>query len=123
MRKAVAHLKAGTIPSPKEKNIRDARYYIQHCKLDKDGLLVHEKQVLLESKPRHLIVVPQTYLRALIIQLHTYCDVHTTEHQTDMLFGRMFWAMRTKDIIRDVINDCKLCLSTKSFPKQLLQFT
>ena len=122
MRKAVAHIKAGTVPTFKEKNIRDARYYIQHCKVDKDGLLVHEKQVLLEPKPRHLIVVPQAYLRALVLQLHTYCDVHTTEHQTDLLFGRMFWSIRSKDVIKDVVNECKLCLSTKSFPKQLLQY-
>ena len=67
MRKAVAHIKAGTVPMSKEKNIRDARYYIQHCKVDKDGLLVHEKQVLLEPKPRLLIVVPQAYLRALVL--------------------------------------------------------
>ena len=45
MRKAVAHIKAGTNPSPKEKDIRIARYYIQYCKVDKDGLLVQEKQV------------------------------------------------------------------------------
>ena len=55
MRKAVAHIKAGTVPSPKEKNIRDARYYIQHCKVDKDGLLVHEKQAVWQFE--HLILL------------------------------------------------------------------
>ena len=85
MRKAVAYIKAGTVPSAKEKGIRNARYYIQHCKIDKDGLLVHEKQVLLEPKPRHLIVVPQAYLRALILQLHTYCDVHTSKGPTEYI--------------------------------------
>ena len=43
MRKAVAHLKAGTVPSYKEKNIRTARYYIQHCEIDNEGLLVFKK--------------------------------------------------------------------------------
>ena len=76
----------------------------------------------MEPKPRLLIVVPQAYLRALILQLHAYCDVHTTEHQTELLFGRMFWAMHLKEMIKDVVTNCKLCLSTKSFPKQLLQY-
>ena len=122
MRKAAAHLKAGTIPSAKEKDIRAARYYIQYCKLSSDGLLIHEKQVKLEPKPRQLIVVPQTYLRALVLQLHTYCDIHTTELQTESLFLRMFWATNLKKAIHDVVSSCTLCLSTKSFPKQLLEF-
>ena len=57
MRKVVAHIKARTVPRSKEKSIRDACYYIQHCKVDKDGLFVHEKQVLLEPQARLLIVV------------------------------------------------------------------
>ena len=122
MRKAVAHIKAGTVPTPKEKNIRIARYYIQHCKVASDGLLVHEKQVPLEPKPRLLIVVPQSYLRALVLQLHSYCDTHTTELQTEALFGRMFWAIHLKEAVKDVVSTCKLCLSTKSFPKSLLEF-
>ena len=122
LRKAVAHIKAGTVPGPKEKDLRIARYYIQHCKVATDGLLIHEKQVPLESKPRLLIVVPQSFLRALVLQLHTYCDTHTTELQTEALFGRMFWAIHLKDVVKDVVTNCRLCLSTKPFPKTLLQF-
>ena len=122
MRKAVAHLKAGTVPSPKEKNLRMARYYIQHCRLASDGLLIHEKHVPLEVKPRLLIVVPQSYLKALLLQLHVYCDTHTTEMQTESLFNRMFWAIHTKQSIKDVISSCQTCLSTKLFPRSMLEF-
>ena len=122
MRKAVAHIKAGTKPSPKEKNIRVSRFYIQHCKVDKDGLLIHEKQVALESKPRRLIVVPQSYLRGLIWQLHSYCDAHSSEYQTEKIFSRVFWGLHVKEIIKDVVSSCTVCLSTKSFPKHMPEY-
>ena len=122
MRKAAAHIKAGTVPSAKEKNLRMARYYIQHCRLTSDGLMIHEKQVPLEVKPRLLIVVPQSYLKAIIHQLHTYCETHTSELQTETLFNRIFWAINTKKVIKEVISSCQTCLSTKLFPRPLLEF-
>ena len=84
------HLKQGSLPSRKHKNLKDVRRYLHSGALiTSDGLIV-----IRESKPfKHLIdriIVPKSVSTGLLMALHLQCS-HPSSHQLKKLFNRYFF--------------------------------
>ena len=69
-RRAFVHLKHGTSPSRKARNLKDLRRYLNIATLDNDGLIIVRKDIPFQQA-RSLIVVPVGILHGVVTALHT----------------------------------------------------
>ena len=114
------HLKQGSLPSRKHKNLKDVRRYLHAGALiTSDGLIV-----IRESKPfKHLldrIVVPKSVSTGLLMALHLQCS-HPSSHQLKKLFNRYFFAIGIDSLVNGISNGCQQCQAVKDIPHSLVE--
>ena len=80
IRKVVSHIKRGTKPHKKSKNLTVVRKYLKkNLTLSSDGLLTNYSVKALASS--HQIVVPQQVIHGILTSLHIVLN-HPTQHQS-----------------------------------------
>ena len=122
MRKAFAHLLAGTRPPAKAKNAQLLRKIINLASVDEDkGILIVPKQDPFVGR-RNLIFCPSSIAHGLITALHLNLS-HPSRSQLIKVFGRYFFALSSTRIIEEVTNSCNTCLALKKAPRELLEQT
>ena len=122
MRKAFAHLLAGTRPPAKAKNAQLLRKIINLASVDEDkGILIVPKQDPFVGR-RNLIFCPSSIAHGLITALHLNLS-HPSRSQLIKVFGRYFFALSSTRIIEEVTNSCNTCLALKKAPRELFEQT
>ena len=127
LRRVVTHLRGGTAPKKKERNINDIRLLLRKASLNKHGLLVVKTTLPYETKPSDLIVIPRGYSESILTLLHhKYLDNDVGAHQNVSQLiestKRKFFIFELNKIAQKVVEDCKLCSSRKRLPKDLVTF-
>ena len=121
LRRAFAHLKHGTSPSRKARNMKNLRRYLNIATLDNDGLIIVNKDIPFQQS-RSLIVVPVGILHGVVTALHILFK-HPTKHQMKLLFERYFYAIKSDQVIEQVCDKCDQCNSLKAVPKEVFAYS
>ena len=122
MRKAYAHLTAGTRPPAKTKNATELRHILRMASVDeKKGILIVRKQDPFVGH-RNLIFCPSGIAHGLITALHL-CLSHPSRSQMLKVFNRYFYTISAARVIDEVSNSCDICLALKKVPKELFEQT
>ena len=122
MRKAFAHLTAGTRPPAKAKNATELRHILRLASVDeKKGILIVQKQDPFVGH-RNLIFCPSGIAHGLVTALHLGLS-HSSRSQMFKVFNRHFYAISVAKIIDEVTNSCNACLALKKSPKELFEQT
>ncbi len=116
LKRVHAHLSSGTRPSVKSK-MTNVKRYLQKVIIGGDGVLV-----VIRSEPflprAELIVIPQDVVLGLLTALHLRLN-HPTEHQLGQVFRRSFFALKLQHFAKVAIENCDMCQSLKTLPKEL----
>ena len=120
LRKAYAHLVAGTRPPPKTRNAKELRDVIRIASVDSQrGILVVRKEDPFVGS-RDLIWCPSSIASGLITALHI-CLSHPSKTQLTKVFGRHFYAFGSTKIINEVSDNCDSCRALKKAPKEIFE--
>ena len=95
----------------------DARRIVSQGKLSSDGLITVQRSVEYSATKQERIVVPSSYLQALLTQMH-YKHNHPAKSQLKSLFDKYFFGVGTNTIIDLLYDNCSLCNAMKKLPKQ-----
>ena len=118
LRRAFAHLVAGTRPPPKSRNVRELRDVLRVATVDSQkGILVVRKEDPFVGS-RDLILCPSSIACGLITALHL-CLSHPSKTQLTKVFGRHFYAFGSTRIINEVSDNCETCRALKRAPKEV----
>ena len=122
MRKAFAHLLAGTRPSKKTKDSKELKNILRLASIDESkGILVVKKQDPYLGN-RDLLFCPSDLAQGLILAIHIHFK-HPSKSQTEKLFSRCFYALGSSNIIESVCNNCETCNALKKVPTELFNQT
>ena len=122
MRKAYAHLIAGTRPSSKAKHAKELRQIIRLGSVDEDkGILIVRKEDPYVGH-RNLIFCPSSIAYGLITALHLSLS-HPSRSQMLKVFSRYFFTLSAAKIIGEVSDTCTTCLALKKTPRELFEQT
>ena len=122
MRKAFAHLQAGTRPSKKTKDSKELKDILRLASVDESkGILIVRKQDPYIGN-RDLIFCPSDMAHGLILAIHIHFK-HPSKSQTEKLFSRNFYALRSSSIIDSVCDNCEACNALKKIPTELFNQT
>ena len=120
LRKAFAHLSAGTRPSKKGKNSGSLKTYLRLGSIDESkGVLVVKKEDPYVGS-RNLIICPSELASGLITALHLQCD-HPSKYQLQRVFSRYFYAINSTQCISNITDNCNMCSSVKKIPPELFE--
>ena len=109
---------SGQLISKKSGKINsDARRIVSQAKLSDNGLLIVPRSVEYSARKEERIVVPSSYLQALLTQIH-YKHNHPAKSQLKSLFDKYFFGVGTNTIIDLLYDSCSLCNAMKKLPKQ-----
>ena len=127
LRRVVTHLRGGTAPKKKERNINDVRLLLRKASISKQGLLIVRTVLPYETKTSDLIVIPRSYSESILTLLHyQYLDkdvgIHQNASQLIECSKRKFYILDLNKMAQKVVDDCKLCLSRKRMPKESVTF-
>ena len=118
MRRAYAHLLAGTRPSKKATNAKDLKSIIRLASIDEiKGILIVRKQDPYVGN-RDLIFCPSDLVHGLVLALHIFFT-HPSKYQMEKLFARNFYALNSAKVIEAVTNSCEVCNSLKAIPREM----
>ena len=118
LRKVSEHIKRGTKPHKKAKNLKTVRKYLNSdITVSADGLLTKYSVKALSSS--HQIVVPQQVLHGLLTALHLVLH-HATLNQLLEVFHRYFFALGLEKAASAVTSSCHHCFSIKEVPQSLI---
>ena len=118
LRRAHAHLKAGTRPSKKVTDAKDVKRYINVATIARDGLMVVKSKSAYSSGER--IVIPRSAISGLLTALHIKLNCPKI-NQLKAICQRYFYALDLDKHIADNVNSCHLCASLKKIPHTLLE--
>ena len=122
MRRAYAHLTAGTRPSKKSTNVKDLKSILRMASIDEvKGILVVKKQDPYTGN-RDLIFCPSDLVHGLVLALHIFFT-HPSKGQMEKLFARHFYALNSCKVIESVTNNCEVCNSLKVIPREMFDET
>ena len=123
LRKTHALLISGRKLSKQDNKLKDVRSYLNKCTLNKQGLIVHLKQVPLQPKPNELIVVPRpfsfTFAKALHVKLN-----HPNPSQMKKQWSRKYFMLDEVSILQKVFDSCETpCQASRILPKELFNYS
>ena len=119
LRKVSAHIKNGTIPHRKNRNLRTVRKYLSsNIVVSHDGLLV--RRIVKPLICYDQIVVPEDVANGLLTALHLTLQ-HPTAFQLKKVFSRYFFTLKLDTAIQQVSQGCHQCASIKDIPKSLIE--
>lgn len=122
LRRAYAMLTQGTKPSHKQAKSKDTRSYRNVASINADGLLVVKKEIPYLGT-QNLTVVPRYVLSlGLLTALHIRLS-HPSKSQLSKVFHRHFFGLDAEKQIEIITNDCTHCVSLKTIPQNLPEFT
>ena len=120
MRRAFAHLRAGTRPSKKTSNAKELKSILRLASIDETkGILIVKKQDPYVGY-RDLIFCPSGLAHGLVLALHILF-VHPSKSQMEKLFSRHFFALNSGKVIEEVTCNCEVCNSLKSIPREMFE--
>ena len=118
LRKVLGHIRDGTVPHKKSKNVGSVKKYLAaNILIASDGLLVHRVVQPLHAYDQ--IVVPEQVLDGLLTALHIRLN-HPTAYQMKKVFSRYFYAVVSEKFIKSTTDACHHCASIKEIPKSLV---
>ena len=117
LRRSFAHLKHGTRPSRKAKHLKYFRHYLGVVTLDKQGLIIVNKEDHF-SIIRSLIVVPHKLLSSIATVIHLYTR-HSWKEQLKLVFNHRFFSINSNFIINQVAGECCQCNALNFLPKEV----
>lgn len=118
LRRAYAHLSAGTRPPPKAKNSKELREILRVASVDSQkGILVVRKEDPFVGS-RDLILCPTSIAPGLITALHLSLS-HPSKSQLIKVFNRYFFTLGALKITDSVIDHCDVCRALKKTPKEI----
>ena len=118
LRRAFAYLKHGTRPSRKAKNLKHLRHYLGVVTLDKQGLIIVNKEDHFAIR-QSLIIVPHKLLSSIATAIHLYTR-HSSKHQLKPVFNHRFFSININGIINQVVDQCSQCNALNFLPKRSL---
>ena len=122
LNKVMKFLKNGTIPTRKQKGVKDVKRYLNQVKLSTnpaDGLLiVQDIRPLQPVKQR--IVVPRNVIDGLLTSMHLKLS-HPTKDQLKHVFNRAFYALDLEKAVGRVLDGCHPCASLKKLPSAFME--
>ena len=121
LRRTYAHLSQGTRPNRKANNIRDVKRYLRVSTLSRDGIIIVKEDIPF-APSRSLIVVPRHVLSGLLTALHLKLN-HPTKSQLSKVFHRSFYALDADRDIAYVTEQCAMCASIATLPKEVEEFS
>ena len=122
MRRAYAHLSAGTRPSKKTTNAKDLKSILRLASIDESkGILIVKRQDPYVGN-RDLIFCPSALVHGLVLALHIFFT-HPSKGQMEKLFARHFYALNSSKVIESVTNSCEVCNSLKMIPREMFDET
>ena len=118
LRKVLGHVRDGTVPHKKSKNVQSVKKYLAaNILISSDGLLVHRVVKSLHAYDQ--IVVPEDVLDGLLTALHLRLD-HPKAYQMKKVFSRYFYSLHTDNSIQSTADSCHHCASIEDIPKSLI---
>ena len=117
LRRAFAHLRAGTRPSRKSKGMRNVKRYLNLASINGNGVLVVCKPDPYFHQ-RKLTIVPKDILPGIVNALHLHFT-HCCESQLKKLFNRYFYCIGSEAVIKSVVEACHQCASLRKVPKEI----
>ena len=117
LRRAFAHLKHGTRPSRKAKNLKHLGHYLGVVTLDEQGLIIVNKEDHFAIR-RSLIVVPHKLLSSIATVIDLYTR-HSSKHQLKLVFNHRFFSINSNVIINQVVDQCSQCNALNFLPKEV----
>ena len=118
LRRAYAHLMAGTRPPPKARSVKELREIIRIASVDSNkGILVVRKEDPFVGS-RDLIVCPSDIACGLVTALHLSLS-HPSRGQLQKVFNRYFYSSGSTKIIESVTNHCEVCRALKKAPREI----
>ena len=122
LRQACSILTSGTKLSAKKKHAGDVKKYLRLCKVNKEGLLVVEKQLPFQAKPAELIVIPRAYAPNLCRIIHNKLD-HPVPSQMKKLFSKSYFTLDSDTILKEVYDTCEVpCQASRILPKEMMEY-
>ena len=120
LRRAYAHLIAGTRPPPKARNAKELREILRIASVDSQRgiLVIHKEDPFVGS--RDLILCPTDIASGLITALHLSLS-HPSRTQLQKVFNRYFYAIGSSKIIDSVTEHCEVCRALKKAPREIFQ--
>lgn len=119
LRIVIDHIKRGTPPSRKSKNLRTVRkYFSKKLIISSDGLLVH--RIVKPLQITDQIVVPENVTEGILTALHLRLQ-HPTAHQLVKAFNRYFYCLNLNEVASQVSKSCYHCNSIKDVPKSFIE--
>ena len=121
-RVAVKHMTSGQPFQNKNPTHRVAKVYVRDARLAKpDNLLVVPQQIPYQSKMRERIVIPKSFVKAIVVQLH-YELRCPSEYQLNQVFNRYFYAIGSRQVISQVHQECHQCQARKQIKDEKITF-
>ena len=117
LRRVHAYLSSGTRPTSKKTKITTVKRYLQNVSIGKDGLLVVRHTAPFRPV-EDLIVIPQHVVMGLFMSLHLTLQ-HPTTSQLLQVFKRRYYCLRAQALANTTTDNCSLCQSLKTVPKEL----
>ena len=116
---AIQH-KISNSPLPKKNRDKHAHLYLTQASLSKtDKLLVVRTQDQYQSTPRERIVIPKSFVPALVSQLHQAWKCPAMA-QLSKVMERYFFGIGMNQAISDARNNCHTCIADKKLPDQFI---
>ena len=116
------NLQSGNRPTSRNTKSNDLKTYLGFDpKLDHDGLITVERMI----KP-HLIntkvpVIPPNFAKSILLAAHLKMG-HPKPTQLEKLVSRSFCSLRTKNLIKELFNNCYTCQADLTIPKEQPNF-
>ena len=122
LRQACSILTSGSKLSAKQKHAGDVKKYLKVCKVNKDGLLVAEKQRPLQARPSERIVIPRSYAPHICRIIHNKLD-HPVPNQMKKLFDMSYFTLDSDALLKEIYDTCEVpCQASRILPKEKMEF-
>ena len=122
LRQACSILTSGTKLSAKKKHAGDVKKYLRLCKVNKEGLLVVEKQMPFQARPAELIVIPRSYAPNICRIIHNKLD-HPVPSQMKKLFSKSYFTLDSDTVLKEVYDTCEVpCQASRILPKETMEY-
>ena len=122
LRQACSILTTGTKLSAKKKHTGDVKKYLRLCKVNKEGLLVVERQMPFQARPAELIVIPRSYAPNICRIIHNKLD-HPVPNQMKKLFNKSYFTLDSDTVLKEVYDTCEVpCQASRILPKETMEY-
>ena len=123
-KEAIRLLSSGKTPNSKTGDEANAiRHYCREAKVSKDEVLVviEKPDIKTGEVAREKVVVPQSYVNAVLFQLHNSEELHPSRTQMKHIFQRRFACMLLEQFLDKLYNNCYDCSRLQRLPRTVIK--